>query len=130
MHMYEYLLFELTSEYVFSMPGFGHVAMEKKYTQYLLFDLKSEWVSQELWHTGRRSTSSSKNSCQGKEGLFFQGTVGTRQIGKFWQKRRNLSYFGQSTMLTAPRTNLYLHEFTHTHIYIYMYTCMYENKYT
>jgi heme-degrading monooxygenase HmoA len=102
MHMYEYLLFELKSEHVFSMPGFKHVAMEKKYTQYLLFDLKSEWVSQELWHTGRRSTSSSKNSCQGKEGLFFQGTVGTRQIGKFWQKRRNLSYDGLKHNADSP----------------------------
>jgi hypothetical protein len=87
MHMYEYLLFELKSEHVFSMPGFGHVAMEKKYTQYLLFDLKSEWVSQELWHTGRRSTSSSKNSCQGKEGLFSRGQ---------WVQDR-LASFGRNT---------------------------------
>ena len=60
---------------------------------------------------------------------FFQGTVGTRQIGKFWQKHRNLSYFGQSTMLTAPRTNLYLHEFTHTHIYIYVYMYVWKQIY-
>jgi hypothetical protein len=69
--MYEYLLFELKSEHVFSMPGFGHVAMGKKYTQYLLSDLKNEWFLKKLRHTGRRSTSSPKTSCQGKEGPFF-----------------------------------------------------------
>ena len=84
--------------------------------EYLLFELKSEWVSQELWHTGRRSTSSSKNSCQGKEGLFFQGTVGTRQIGKFWKKHRNLSYFGQNT-------NIYIYMNTYIYIYIFQYMC-------
>jgi hypothetical protein len=82
MQLYEYLLFEQKSEHVFSMPGFGHVAMGKKYTQYLLSDLKNERVSKKL-RAGRRSTSSPKNSYQGKEGFFFRGRVGTRQIGKF-----------------------------------------------
>ena len=84
--MYEYLLFELKSEHVFSMPGFGHVAMGKKYT------ISSIWP--EKWMVSQKTPPHRPQIHQQPQNqlprqrrtFFFQGRVGTRQIDKFWQK--------------------------------------------
>jgi hypothetical protein len=73
--MYEDLLFELKSEHVFSMPGFKHVAMEKKYTQYLLSDLENKWFSKNSAAQAADPLAAPKTAAKAKKD-FFPGDSG------------------------------------------------------
>ena len=96
MHMYEYLLFELKSEHVFSMPGFKHVAMEKKYTQYLLSDLENKWFSKNSAAQAADPLAAPKTAAKAKKDFFSRGEWAQDRFASFGRNTGNYHTLGKA----------------------------------
>ena len=114
MHMYEYLLFELKSEHVFSMPGFGHVAMEKKYTISSIWSEKWVGFTRTLAHRPQIHQQLQKQLPRQRR-TFFPGDSGYKTD---WQV---LAETQEPIILWAKHKHIYI--WIHTYIYIFQYMC-------